>query len=152
MLRRASPLPLPHSQAAILPTTPSSRPGRHVTTLLHRHPSTTETTHGLPALPAASNPYRPAGLAGEAHRGSARGCRSGAGAEAVPARAVLGAEPWRHRGVFPAGASGRVAPGPERWERRAPWKRTETVRERRRRQREDAEPRAAVAAGARVPG
>lgn len=147
----------------IIPT-PSSQPGRHLVRnpfLKARPPyhhtppqtSTTETTHGLPALPAACNLCRPAGLAGEAHRGPARGCRSGAGVEAAPARAVLGAEPWRHRGVFPAGASGRVAPGPERWERRAPWKRTETVRERRRRrQREDAEPRAAVAAGARVPG
>lgn len=45
-----------------------------------------------------------------------------------PSRPVLVAEPWRRGGVFPAGASGRAAPGAERWERRAPWKRTEAGR------------------------
>lgn len=82
-----------------------------------------EAAHGLPASPSAPGRCRAPG-----------GCRVTAVAplqtvgRGAPGRALRGPERWRRRGSFPAGAGGGAAPGPER---REPWKRAETVRERR---------------------
>lgn len=152
------PRPLPQGMAAMSTPAPSSGPGRHVNPRARppcqpqplrasravTSPSTApspEAAHALPASPSAPGRCRAPGGCSVTAVAPLQAVGRGA-----PGRALRGPERWRRRGSFPAGAGGGAAPGPER---REPWKRAETVRERRR---EDAEPRAALAAGARVPG